>query len=170
MLGIWMAAESKVFNFQLTATEIEGWIMMTQELRAEQSNAADIRKMLASSGYSDKAISYFIEKPYLGAIPDADQVSEMTGTCGDTMRICLKLEKGLIRDARYQVLGCPGAVASAMAVVDLIKGKMIADARTVTDGDVFRILENIPEQKHHCIQLAVKTLQKALDEYIQQSD
>ncbi len=44
------------------------------------------------------------------------------------------------------------------------------DARTVTDGDVFRILENIPEQKHHCIQLAVKTLQKALDEYIQQSD
>ena len=86
-----------------------------------------------------------------------------------TMSICLKVENGLIQDARYQVLGCPGAIASAMAVVDLIKGKRIADARTVNDGDVFRILEDIPEQKHHCIHLAVKTLQKALDEYIQQS-
>ena len=79
------------------------------------------------------------------------------------------MDNGLIQDARYQVLGCPGAIASAMAVVDLIKGKRIADARTVNDGDVFRILEDIPEQKHHCIHLAVKTLQKALDEYIQQS-
>ena len=132
--------------------------------------ASRLNRLLLASGYSDKAIKYFIEKPYLGAIPDADQVSEMTGACGDTMRICLRVENGLIRDARYQVLGCPGAVASTMAVVDLIKGKMIADARTVTDGDVFRILENIPEQKHHCIHLAVKTLQKALDEHIQQSD
>ena len=126
--------------------------------------ASRLNRLLLDSGYSDKAIKYFIEKPYLGAIPDADQVSEMTGACGDTMRICLRVENGLIR------AGCPGAVASTMAVVNLIKGKMIADARTVPDGDVFRILENIPEQKHHCIHLAVKTLQKALDEHIQQSD
>ena len=50
----------------------------------------------------------------MGEIPDADQVSELTGTCGDTMRIWLKIEDGVIRDARYQVLGCPGAVAAAM--------------------------------------------------------
>ena len=54
-----------------------------------------------------------------------------------------------------------------MATVDLIKGKTIEDARTLNDGDVFRLLEDIPAKKHHCIQLAVKTLQKALDEYIQ---
>ena len=77
---------------------------MSQESRGEQSNAADIRKMLAASGYSDRAIRYFIEKPYMGTIPDADQVSEMTGTCGDTMSICLKVENGVIRDVKYQVL------------------------------------------------------------------
>jgi nitrogen fixation protein NifU and related proteins len=142
---------------------------MIQESYEDQSDALVMGKMLSSSGYSDKAIRYFMEKPYIGAIPDADQVSEMTGTCGDTMRICLKVENGVILDARYQVLGCPGAIASAMAVVDLIKGKKIADARNLNDGDVFRLLEDIPSQKNHCIQLAVKTFQKALDEYTQQS-
>jgi nitrogen fixation NifU-like protein len=76
----------------------------------------------------------------------------------------------VIRDARYQFLGCPGAVASAMAVVELIKGKNLINARTLNDGDVFRVLKEIPAQKHHCIQLAVKTFQKALDELTKQSD
>jgi len=58
----------------------------------------------------------------------------MTGTCGDTMRIGLKIESGVILDARYQVLGCPGAIASAMALVDLIKGKKITDAHKLNDG------------------------------------
>jgi len=142
---------------------------LSQESHEEQSNTVVMEKMLAGSGYSDKAIRYFIEKPYIGEIPDADQVSEMTGTCGDTMRICLKVGKGVILDARYQVLGCPGAIASAMAVVDLIKGKKIADARALNDGDVFRLLENLPDQKNHCIELAVKTFHKALDEYTRQS-
>ena len=57
------------------------------------------------------------------------------------------MENGVILDARYQVLGCPGAIASAMAVVDLIKGKKIADARNLNDGDVFRLLEDIPVPK-----------------------
>jgi nitrogen fixation protein NifU and related proteins len=139
---------------------------MSQESGKEQSNACVMERMLAGSGYSDKAIRYFMKKPYIGAIPDADQISEMTGTCGDTMRICLKIENGVILDARYEILGCPGAIASAMAVVDLIKGKRIADARNLNDGDVFRALEDIPAQKNHCIELAVKTFQKALNEYI----
>jgi nitrogen fixation protein NifU and related proteins len=143
---------------------------MSQETNENQANAAQVYKMLADSGYSDKAIQYFLQKPHMGSIPDADQVSEMTGTCGDTMSICLKVENGVIQDARYQVLGCPGAVASAMAVVELIKGKNLADARTLNDGDVFRVLQEIPAQKHHCIQLAVKTFQKALDELTQQSN
>jgi nitrogen fixation NifU-like protein len=137
---------------------------MSQATHEGQVDAAQVRKMLADSGYSEKAIHYFLQKPYMGSLPDADQVSAMTGSCGDTMSICLKMKDGVIQDARYEVLGCPGAIASAMAVVDLIKGKKIRDARTLNDGDVFRALENIPAKKHHCIQLAVKTLQKALDE------
>jgi nitrogen fixation protein NifU and related proteins len=138
---------------------------MDQTQVIDSGSAAEVHKMLAESGYSEKAIDYFLQKPYMGDLPDADQVSQMVGTCGDTMGIYLKVESGIIKDARYQVLGCPGAIAAAMAAVDLVKGKSLADARKLTDGDIFRLLEEIPSKKHHCIQLAVKTLQKALDEY-----
>ena len=81
------------------------------------------------------------------------------------MRIYLKLNKGKIDDAKIQVIGCPGAVASAMAAMDLIKGMTIEDAAAIKDRDIFRMLEEIPDQKQHCIRLTVKTLQKAIDEY-----
>ena len=142
---------------------------MSEKQTEELSYAVQVGKMLASSGYSEKAIRYFIEKPNMGTIPDADHMSEMTGTCGDTMSVCIKIENGVIREVKYQVLGCPGAVASAMAAADLIKGKTIDEASKLNDGDVFRLLEEIPAKKHHCIQLAVKTLQKALTEYAQRS-
>ena len=123
-----------------------------------------MKAMLAASGYAAPAIEYYIEKKHMGEIANADHVSELTGTCGDTMAIYLKLDGEVIADAKYQVMGCAGAVSSAMAVVDLIKGKTLDEARKICDGDVFGLIEDIPAKKHHCVQLSVKTLQKAMDE------
>ena len=130
-----------------------------------QSDSGDQQKMLLDCGYSEKAVKYYLEQPYMGILPDADQVSEMLGSCGDTMKIYLKIDDNTITDIRYQVLGCPGAISASMAAVDLVKGKSIEQARNLNDGDVFKQLDDIPAKKHHCIQLAVKTLHKALDEY-----
>ena len=129
------------------------------------SDSESIRELLSGSGYSDKAIAYYLDKPDIGCLADADQESECTGSCGDTMRIYLKIENGRVNDAKVQVLGCPGAVAAAMATAELVKGKTIEDAVEVKDRDIFRMLEEIPDQKQHCIRLAVKTLQKAISEY-----
>ncbi|VTR65498.1 Nitrogen-fixing NifU domain protein [Desulfosarcina cetonica] len=138
---------------------------MTQIQTAAPTDTRGVREMLTASGYSKKAIDYYISKPHMGQIPDADIASEMTGSCGDTMGITIKMENGLVSDAKYQVMGCAGAISAAMAVVDLIKGKDLDYARSINDGTVFQVLEEIPVKKHHCIQLAVKTLQKALDAY-----
>jgi len=145
-------------------------IMKDQELSeiigtAYQSNG--MVEMLAKAGYSDIAIQYYMQKPYMGALADADQVSEMTGTCGDTMAVYLKVNDNVVDDVRYEVMGCAGAVSAAMAAVDLVKGKTIEEARRLADGDVFRVLQEIPVKKHHCIQLAVKALHKTIDEYQQ---
>jgi nitrogen fixation NifU-like protein len=138
---------------------------MTSGKNSNNNEAEATRDLLSGSGYAQKAIDYFLKKAYMGTLAEADHVSEMTGSCGDTMKIYLKFEEGKIADARYQVLGCPGAVASAMAAVEAIKGKPIEDARRLSDNDIFKMLEEIPAKKHHCIQLAVKTLHKALDEH-----
>ena len=130
-----------------------------------QSDSGDQQQMLLDCGYSEKAVRYYMEQPYMGSLPDADQVSEMLGSCGDTMKIFLKIDDNTITDIRYQVLGCPGAISASMAAVDLVKGKSIEQARNLNDGDVYNQLVDIPVKKHHCIQLAVKALHKAIDEY-----
>lgn len=136
---------------------------MNQIQTVEQESTEGLSEMLAASGYSRTAIKYYIEKPHMGEISTPDLQSEMTGTCGDTMCIFIQMENGLIKDAKYQVMGCAGAVSSAMAIVDLIKGRDLEYARSIDDGTVFKVLKEIPVKKHHCIQLAVKTLHKAID-------
>jgi len=123
------------------------------------------RDMLLSSGYSEKSIRYYLEKKNMGELTDATQVSELTGHCGDTMKISLKIDGDIIEDAKIQVLGCPGAISSAMAAMDMIKGKTLDYALKMTDRDIFREIEEIPDQKQHCIRLTKKTIEKAIEEY-----
>ena len=138
---------------------------MKQNTVPHQNEVTGIREMLSSSGYADEAIEYFLKKPNLGPMNGADHVTELTGPCGDTMKCFLRVRQGRIEDAKYQVLGCPGAVSAAMALADLVKGKTLEEALQVKDRDVFRRLVQIPDQKQHCIRLAVKTLEKAIQEY-----
>ena len=126
---------------------------------------ATIKEMLLSSGYDEKAINYYLTRPNQGPLENADHVTELTGPCGDTMKCYIKVDQGKIGDAKFQVLGCPGAISAAMALADLVRGKDLSGALEVKDGDVFRELVNIPDQKQHCIRLAVKTLAKAIEEY-----
>jgi len=138
---------------------------MEQDAITHPGDLSSIREMLRSSGYAEKAIDYYLTKPNEGPLEGADQISELTGPCGDTMKCYLKVDQGTIEEARFQVLGCPGAISAAMALADLVKGKDFKKALEVKDGDVFRALVQIPDQKQHCIRLAVKTLEKAIEEF-----
>lgn len=123
------------------------------------------RRMLADAGYATPAINYFLEKKYMGRLEEATQISENIGSCGDIMKIYLKVDDdGVIDDVRYEITGCAGAISAAMAAVELVKGKHLDQALKINDGDVFKALESIPEKKHHCIQLAVKTMHQGIRE------
>jgi len=125
----------------------------------------DIYTMLSESGYSEKAIRYFQDNEKLGLIEDADQVTDLTGPCGDTMKISLNIDGDRIDEAKIQVLGCPGAVASGCALVTLARGKTLKEAQELDLDTLYQELEKLPEQKIHCARLAVKTLHKAVKEY-----
>jgi nitrogen fixation NifU-like protein len=139
---------------------------MSNPLPIDGKTDDSVREMLRGSGYADRAIDYYLEKKNMGSLPDADQVSELTGHCGDTMKVYLKVAEGRVEDVRYQVLGCPGAIASAMAAVELVRGKTLAEAKQLKDADIFKEIVDLPDQKQHCIRLSVKALQKVIDEYI----
>ncbi len=138
---------------------------MEEVFENDQKVSDEMLIPLVKTGYSEVAARYYIEKPHMGFIADADQTAEFIGSCGDTMTIYLNFDGDTIKEVKYEVMGCAGAVSAAMAAVDLIKGKTLDDALVINDGDVFNVLENIPEKKHHCIQLAVKTMHKGIEEY-----
>jgi nitrogen fixation NifU-like protein len=124
-----------------------------------------VYEMLSESGYSDRAIQYFQAKRNLGVLEKADQTTDITGPCGDTMKISMNIDGNVIRDAKIQVLGCPGAVASGCAVVDLAKGKTLDEAACIDLDALYHELEKLPKQKVHCARLAIRTLQKAVEDY-----
>jgi nitrogen fixation NifU-like protein len=83
------------------------------------------------------------------------------------MKISLSIDSDRIDEAKIQVLGCPGAVASGCALVSIAKGKTLEEAGQIDLDELYRELEKLPDQKVHCARLAIKTLQKALEEYEQ---
>ena len=131
------------------------------------SQQDDIYAMLSDSGYSEKAIKYFQDQQHIGAIENADQITDLTGPCGDSMKISMNIEGNTIEDAKIQVLGCPGAVASACAVVSLAKGKTLKQAASLDLDTLYQELEKLPDQKVHCARLALKTLHKAVERYLE---
>jgi NifU-like protein involved in Fe-S cluster formation len=123
-------------------------------------------KLLAESGYSRKAIELYVNNVNVGTIEDPDVVTTYVGSCGDIIKLCLKIDSAsIIKDAKFYYLGCPGSAASASAMIELVKGKTIDKAKKITEDDVLKKLGGLPKTKLDCPKLAITALRKAIAEY-----
>jgi nitrogen fixation NifU-like protein len=122
-------------------------------------------ELLKKSGYSNKAIEYYTKKVNVGEIKNPDAFFAYTGHCGDTMEIYLKIESGVIKDAKFQAMGCAGAFTSGSALCEMIKGKTLGEAEQIDEHDIINHLGKIPSTKVDCACLAKKTLRKAIIQY-----
>jgi NifU-like protein involved in Fe-S cluster formation len=123
------------------------------------------RKLLKKSGYSDKAIEYYLKKVNVGSIENSSVHEIYTGPCGDSMEVYLKIESNTIKDAKFQAVGCAGAFSSGSALMEMVKGKSLDEAEKVDEQDIINFLGGIPKQKFHCTCLAKRTFQRALEKY-----
>jgi len=121
--------------------------------------------LLKKSGYSDKAIEYFINKVNVGEIENPGASFAYTGPCGDTMQIQLKIDSNRITDAKFQAIGCAGSYAAGSALTEMIKGKTLEEAESVSEEQVLDHLGSIPSPKIHCVCLAKRTLEKTISQY-----
>ncbi|MDH4221890.1 MAG: iron-sulfur cluster assembly scaffold protein [Candidatus Bathyarchaeota archaeon] len=124
-------------------------------------------ELLRKAGYSDKAIDYYLRKLNVGVIEGAEAVDSYTGLCGDSMRVYLKVEEGVIRDAKFQAIGCAGAFASGSALTEMVKGKTLKEAGKITEHDIVNDLKELPGPKLHCARLAVDALRKSIESYVE---
>lgn len=124
-----------------------------------------IEKLLEKSGYSDKAIEYFLKKVNVGNIENPSVQEAYTGPCGDTLEVYLKIESNVIKDAKFQAIGCAGAFSSGSALMEMIRGKTLEEAEKVTEENIINFLGGIPKQKFHCTCLAKRALKMAIEKY-----
>jgi nitrogen fixation NifU-like protein len=122
-------------------------------------------KLLKQSGYSDRAIHYYLEKIHVGTIEDPDAYHAYTGPCGDTMEFFVEIKSGIIRQVKFQAIGCAGSFSAGSAIAEMTTGKTVEEASAISEKDIFNHLEDVPGPKIHCITLARKTFSLALEKY-----
>ncbi|MBQ6262697.1 MAG: Fe-S cluster assembly scaffold protein NifU [Clostridia bacterium] len=116
--------------------------------------------------YSEKVMDHFRNPRNVGVIEDADGVGEVgNAKCGDIMKIYLKIEDDIIKDVKFETFGCGSAIASSSMATELIKGKPVSEALTLTNKAVAEALDGLPAHKLHCSVLAEEAIKKALQDY-----
>ena len=116
--------------------------------------------------YSDKVMDHFSNPRNVGEIDDADGVGEVgNASCGDIMKIFLKVEENVIRDVKFKTFGCGAAIATSSMVTEMAIGKTLEEALELTNAAVAEALDGLPAAKMHCSNLAADALHEAIKNY-----
>ena len=119
--------------------------------------------------FSERVVEEAINPRNVGRIESPDGEGTITGSCGDTVTISLKVDHDRIVDIRFLTDGCGPTIASASVLTQLVKGKTIEEASRIEDQDIMQVLEELPEDHLHCPVLAVNTLKEAIEDYRRRS-
>ena len=118
------------------------------------------------AGYSEVVIEHAQNPRNVGSISNADGFARVTGPCGDTMEIWLRVRDGTVKNATFWTDGCGTTIAAGSMVTELVQGKTIANALRTTQQDVLDALGGLPEESVHCALLAANTLKETIKDYL----
>jgi nitrogen fixation NifU-like protein len=118
--------------------------------------------------YSDKVIDHYENPRNVGKMNREDR-NVGTGmveapACGDVMQLQIKVEDGIIEDAKFKTYGCGSAIASSSLLTEWVKGKSLQDAGSITNTQLAREL-SLPPVKIHCSVLAEDAIKAAIKDY-----
>lgn len=115
-------------------------------------------------------MDHFMHPRNVGEIENADASGTVGNPkCGDIMKVTLKIEDGIIVDARFKTFGCGSAIATSSMATEMIKGKTLDEALKLTNKAVAEALDGLPPIKMHCSLLAEQAVKSALHEYYEKN-
>jgi nitrogen fixation NifU-like protein len=116
--------------------------------------------------YNSKVMEHFRSPHNMGEMTNPSGVGHVGNpVCGDIMELYIKVEKGVITDAKFKTFGCGAAIATSSMVTDIVKGKTIEEALKVSNQAVADALGGLPKIKMHCSVLAEEALKSAIEDY-----
>ncbi len=121
---------------------------------------------MSTEGYSDIVMDHFERPRNHGALDDANAIGYMTNpVCGDTLLLMLRVRNGKIEEAHWQSDGCAASIAASSLLSELVRGKSLAEAESITREAIVEALGGLPLSKLHASVLAADALQHALVDY-----
>lgn len=119
-----------------------------------------------AGGYSDKVMDHFSNPRNVGELEDANGIGQVGNpTCGDIMKMFIKVENDVIIDVKFKTFGCGAAIATSSMATELVKGKKIEEALQVSNRAVMEALDGLPKVKIHCSVLAEEAIKSAVNDY-----
>jgi nitrogen fixation NifU-like protein len=116
--------------------------------------------------YSKTVMEHFQKSENYGKIENADGIGKVGNPkCGDVMWIYIKVKDGMIADAKFETFGCVAAIATSSMAIDMIKGKPVHEALSITNKAVAEALDGLPPEKMHCSVLAEEGIKAAIEDY-----
>jgi len=117
--------------------------------------------------YSDKVLDHYENPRNVGSLDKADPSvgTGMVGApaCGDVMKLQIKVEDGIIKDAKFKTYGCGSAIASSSLVTEWVKGRTLDEAQEIQNSDIAEELA-LPPVKIHCSVLAEDAIKAAIQD------
>jgi len=120
--------------------------------------------------YTDKVMDHFQNPRNMGSMENPSGTGTVgNAKCGDIMKVDLQIKDGIIIDAKFKTFGCGAAVATSSIATELVIGKTVSEAMTVTNKAVTEALNGLPAAKIHCSCLAEEAIHAALWDYAQKN-
>jgi len=116
--------------------------------------------------HSEKTVEHALDPRNLGSMPDANGHARITGPCGDTMEIFLKVKQGKVVNASFLTNGCCSTIACGSVTTELVKGRKLAEVKKIDSDSILKALGGLPELSVHCSVLAANTLKAAVESYL----
>ncbi len=85
--------------------------------------------------------------------------------CGDILTLYIKVRDNIIKEIKYETLGCPAAIAVSSVITEMAKGKTLEEAKKINPQKIAKELGGLPPIKMHCTQLGAEALRKAIENY-----
>ena len=118
--------------------------------------------------YSEKVLDHYENPRNVGSFPkgEDDVGTGLVGApaCGDLIKLQLKIEDGIITDAKFKTYGCGSAIASSSLVTEWVKGKTLDEAGSFKNAEIAEELA-LPPVKIHCSILAEDAIKAAIADY-----